>query len=120
MTDIMLSIYDNEDAVRTITLPLNQFGLPTNLNLYTLTSDIVDLRTRAVMLHLSSDEGDGLISRSDAANGVFTLTVPHGSILANPQQRLGFDVLIQHKETGEITRSAFGTLVVNKGETTPR
>ena len=115
---ITLTIYDNEDAVRTLTLPLSKLppgcgdGPPINLTYYTLESAVIDLKTREELLRL-----DDLISVTDAAAGEFTITIPHGSIAAGA--RAAFDVLIKHRETGMLSRVLAGTIVIQHGQTTP-
>lgn len=121
MATAIITGYDNEDIVRPFSLTTGDVSSPVPLDLtgYEIESDIVDGKTEAVVLRMTSNENDHLITIVDAANGLFTITINHGTIPYNPKQTLNCDFLLKKTADGTFRRLFGGAVAILDGFTTP-
>jgi hypothetical protein len=121
VTDVTITGYENEDIIRPFTLQTGDINSPSVFDLtnYDLESNIVNQKTGASVLRLTTNESDGLIEVLDAGNGIFQMTIMHGTIPYNSKNNLRFDVIAKHKST-HLFRWLFGGPVeIQDGMTNP-
>lgn len=110
--------YDNEDIDRQFVL---RSGTAASSTPYDLTdaefeADIRDQKDNLI-LHLSSDGGDGGIIKTAPAAGTFTIHIGQGALPIVPKQSLKYDLLM--RVGGELRRLWGGAVKISAGVTQP-
>jgi len=119
LSNILISGHDNEDIRFDYTILSEYDGVPLDLTHYDLESDIVNVKTGASVLRLSTNGGDHRIIINSAIDGAITLIIPQGSIPYDPKVSLAYDVIGKNKLNGLFTRLFGGPVKILNGLTNP-
>lgn len=122
MTTAALDItgYDNEDIYRAFSLQQGTVSsyTPVDITSMEFEMDIIDAKTRAVILRCTSNESDVRIIKTDAPNGLFEVKIAQGLITYVKGRALKYD-LLRKDSLGVFTRLFGGSVKITKGVTDP-